>query len=177
MLDESGGVVTRTQDFEPGGQVFQPGRVADYHPREQKQRGGEFSHNAKLQFSRVQRHDESDARSHRRTTAPSAEEAAVASQAAKSAGSQLSGEGFREMTKAQWKMPPCPGLRRAQCGKAKPWGHTATATMDNNFRLVNVYITTDMKITEIPQKYISPGKSPGDDGDNDMHSQLENVSG
>lgn len=57
MLDESGGVVTRTQDFEPG-------RVADHHPREQKQRGGEFSHNAKLQFSRVQRHDESDARSH-----------------------------------------------------------------------------------------------------------------
>ncbi|STL57948.1 Domain of uncharacterised function (DUF3560) [Escherichia coli] len=64
MLDESGGVVTRTQDFEPGGQVFQPGRVADHHPREQKQRGGEFSHNAKLQFPRVQRHDESDARSH-----------------------------------------------------------------------------------------------------------------
>lgn len=64
MLDESGGVVTRTQDFEPGGQVFQPGRVADHHTREQKQRGGEFSHNAELQFSRVQRHDESDARSH-----------------------------------------------------------------------------------------------------------------
>lgn len=57
MLDESGGVVTRTQDFEPG-------RVADHHPREQKQRGGEISHNAELQFSRVQRHDESDARSH-----------------------------------------------------------------------------------------------------------------
>lgn len=57
MLDESGGVVTRTQDFEPG-------RVADHHPREQKQRGGEFSHNAELQFSRVQWHDESDVRSH-----------------------------------------------------------------------------------------------------------------
>ncbi|VCY81041.1 hypothetical protein BANRA_04878 [Escherichia coli] len=25
MLDESGGVVTRTQDFEPGGQVFSRG--------------------------------------------------------------------------------------------------------------------------------------------------------
>ncbi len=50
-LQKSGGVVTRTQDFEPGGQVLSRGRVADHHPCEQKQRGGEFSHNAKLQFS------------------------------------------------------------------------------------------------------------------------------
>ncbi|HBC1497684.1 TPA: hypothetical protein IFA10_003815 [Escherichia coli] len=27
--------------------------MADHHPREQKQRDGEFSHNAELQFSRV----------------------------------------------------------------------------------------------------------------------------
>lgn len=64
MLDESGGVVTRTQDFEPGGQVFSRGEWLKTCPREQKQRDGEFSHNAELQFSRVQWHDESDARSH-----------------------------------------------------------------------------------------------------------------
>lgn len=103
MLDESGGVVTRTQDFEPG-------RVADYHPREQKQRGGEFSHNAKLQFSRVQRHDESDARSHhglqstigrRGCRRQSGREA--------SAGSQLSGGRFPGNDKGAVGRP-APGL-------------------------------------------------------------------
>ncbi|WP_407248641.1 hypothetical protein [Klebsiella pneumoniae] len=42
MLDESGGVVTRTQDLSRADR-FSAGRVADYHPREQKQQGGEFS--------------------------------------------------------------------------------------------------------------------------------------
>lgn len=103
MLDESGGVVTRTQDFEPG-------RVADHHPCEQKQRGGEFSHNAKLQFSRVQRHDESDARSHhglqstigrRGCRRQSGREA--------SAGSQLSGGRFPGNDKGTVGRP-APGL-------------------------------------------------------------------
>lgn len=109
MLDESGGVVTRTQDFEPGGQVFSR-RVADHHPREQKQRGGEFSHNAELQFSRVQRHDESDARSHhglqstigrRGCRRQSGREA--------SAGSQLSGGRFPGNDKGAVGRP-APGL-------------------------------------------------------------------
>ena len=103
MLDESGGVVTRTQDFEPG-------RVADHYPREQKQRGGEFSHNAKLQFPRVQRHDESDARSHhglqstigrRGCRRQSGREA--------SAGSQLSGGRFPGNDKGTVGRP-APGL-------------------------------------------------------------------
>lgn len=57
--------------------------MADHHPREQKQRGGEFSHNAELQFlgysgtMKVTPDRITDYK------APSAEEAAVASQAAK----------------------------------------------------------------------------------------------
>ncbi|EOT7949757.1 IS66-like element accessory protein TnpA [Escherichia coli] len=62
------------------------------------------------------------------------------------------GEGFREMTKAQWAALPrdCKAVRSV----AETEDHGAyryRRTMDNNFRLVNVYIT-DMKITEIPQK-------------------------
>ncbi len=132
---------------------FQPGRVADHHPCEQKQRGGEFSHNAKLQFSRVQRHDESDARSHhglqstigrrgrRRQTGREAPPVV-----------NYPGEGFREMTKAQWAALPrdCKAVRSV--AEAEDHGaYRYRRTMDNNFRLVNVYIT-DMKITEIPQK-------------------------
>ncbi|VFS91753.1 Uncharacterised protein [Raoultella planticola] len=36
MLDESGGVVTRTQEFEPGGQVLSRGRVVNHHPHQTK---------------------------------------------------------------------------------------------------------------------------------------------
>ncbi|MCX3728937.1 hydrolase, partial [Escherichia coli O25b:H4-ST131] len=83
--------------------------------------------------------------------APSAEEAAVASQAAKRPPVvNYPGEGFREMTKAQWAALPrdCKAVRSV----AETEDHGAyryRRTMDNNFRLVNVYIT-DMKITEIP---------------------------
>ncbi|KDW85677.1 hypothetical protein AC70_4534 [Escherichia coli 2-210-07_S4_C1] len=85
--------------------------------------------------------------------APSAEEAAVASQAAKRPPVvNYPGEGFREMTKAQWAALPrdCKAVRSV----AETEDHGAyryRCTMDNNFRLVSVYIT-DMKITEIPQK-------------------------
>ncbi|EOK2716869.1 hypothetical protein ACJY9A_005298, partial [Escherichia coli] len=85
--------------------------------------------------------------------APSAEEAVVARQAAKRPlVVNYPGEGFREMTKAQWAALPrdCKAVRSV----AETEEHGAyryRRTMDNNFRLVNVYIT-DMKITEIPQK-------------------------
>lgn len=85
--------------------------------------------------------------------APSAEEAAVASQAAKRPPVvNYPGEGFREMTKAQWAALPrdCKAVRSV--AEAEDHGaYRYRRTMDNNFRLVNVYIS-DMKITEIPQK-------------------------
>lgn len=62
------------------------------------------------------------------------------------------GEGFREMTKAQWAALPrdCKAVRSV--AEAEDHGaYRYRRTMDNNFRLVNVYIS-DMKITEIPQK-------------------------
>ncbi|EPM5124215.1 hypothetical protein ACTHIR_005043, partial [Escherichia coli] len=85
--------------------------------------------------------------------APSAEEAVVARQAAKRPPVvNYPGEGFRKMTKAQWAALPrdCKAVRSV----AETEDHGAyryRRTMDNNFRLVSVYIT-DMKITEIPQK-------------------------
>ena len=85
--------------------------------------------------------------------APSAEEAAVASQAAKRPPvSQLSGEGFRGNDKGT--VGPLPRDCKAVRSVAEAEDHGAyryRRTMDNNFRLVNVYIS-DMKITEIPQK-------------------------
>ncbi len=111
MLDESGGVRGYPDTgFWAGRTGFQPGRVAAHHPREQKQRGGEFSHNAELQFPRVQRHDESDARSHhglqstigrRGCRRQSGREA--------SAGSQLSGGRFPGNDKGTVGRP-APGL-------------------------------------------------------------------
>lgn len=66
------------------------------------------------------------------------------------------------MTKAQWAALPrdCKAVRSV--AEAEDHGaYRYRRTMDNNFRTVNVYIS-DMKITEIPQKwYIPPGKSPG----------------
>ncbi len=114
MLDESGGVVTRTQDFEAGRTGFQPGRVADHHPCEQKQRGGEFSHNAELQFPRVQRHDESDADRITDYKAPSAEEAASPARPRSVRRVVTIREKVsREMTKAQWAALPrdCKAVR------------------------------------------------------------------
>ena len=65
------------------------------------------------------------------------------------------------MTKAQWAALPrdCKAVRSV--AEAEDHGaYRYRRTMDNNFRLVNVYIT-DMKITEIPQKYgISPRENP-----------------
>ena len=153
MLDESGGVVTRTQDFEPGGQVFSRGEWLTII-RVNKSNGAVSSvttpNYSFLGYSGTMKVTPDRITDYK---APSAEEAAVASQAAKRPPVvNYPGEGFREMTKAQWAALPrdCKAVRSV----AETEDHGAyryRRTMDNNFRLVNVYIT-DMKITEIPQK-------------------------
>ena len=153
MLDESGGVVTRTQDFEPGGQVFSRGEWLTII-RVNKSNGAVSSvttpNYSFLGYSGTMKVTPDRITDYK---APSAEETAVASQAAKRPPVvNYPGEGFREMTKAQWAALPrdCKAVRSV----AETEDHGAyryRRTMDNNFRLVNVYIT-DMKITEIPQK-------------------------
>ncbi|WP_139591020.1 DUF3560 domain-containing protein [Escherichia coli] len=153
MLDESGGVVTRTQDFEPGGQVFSRGEWLTII-RVNKSNGAVSSvttpNYSFLGYSGTMKVTPDRITDYK---APSAEEAAVASQAAKRPPVvNYPGEGFREMTKAQWAALPrdCKAVRSV--AEAEDHGaYRYRRTMDNNFRLVNVYIT-DMKITEIPQK-------------------------
>ena len=153
MLDESGGVVTRTQDFEPGGQVFSRGEWLTII-RVNKSNGAVSSvttpNYSFLGYSGTMKVTPDRITDYK---APSAEEAAVASQAAKRPPVvNYPGEGFREMTKAQWAALPrdCKAVRSVE--EAEDHGaYRYRRTMDNNFRLVNVYIT-DMKITEIPQK-------------------------
>ncbi|ENX5028482.1 DUF1281 domain-containing protein [Escherichia coli] len=153
MLDESGGVVTRTQDFEPGGQVFSRGEWLTII-RVNKSNGAVSSvttpNYSFLGYSGTMKVTPDRITDYK---APSAEEAAVASQAAKRPPVvNYPGEGFREMTKAQWAALPrdCKAVRSV--AEAEDHGaYRYRRTMGNNFRLVNVYIT-DMKITEIPQK-------------------------
>ncbi|EHD7805451.1 hypothetical protein JQA89_004474 [Escherichia coli] len=153
MLDESGGVVTRTQDFEPGGQVFSRGEWLTII-RVNKSNGAVSSvttpNYSFLGYSGTMKVTPDRITDYK---APSAEEAAIASQAAKRPPVvNYPGEGFREMTKAQWAALPrdCKAVRSV--AEAEDHGaYRYRRTMDNNFRLVNVYIT-DMKITEIPQK-------------------------
>ncbi|MDF6190723.1 DUF3560 domain-containing protein, partial [Escherichia coli] len=153
MLDESGGVVTRTQDFEPGGQICSRGEWLTII-RVNKSNGAVSSvttpNYSFLGYSGTMKVTPDRITDYK---APSAEEAVVARQAAKRPPVvNYPGEGFREMTKAQWAALPrdCKAVRSV----AETEEHGAyryRRTMDNNFRLVNVYIT-DMKITEIPQK-------------------------
>ncbi|WP_413774756.1 hypothetical protein [Escherichia coli] len=106
--------------------------MADYHPCEQKQRGGEFraSHNAKIFYSFLGYSGTMKVTPDRITDykAPSAEEAAVASQAAKRPPVvNYPGKVLREMTKAQWAALPrgCKAVRSVK--RQKTTGHTATA--------------------------------------------------
>ena len=153
MLDESGGVVTRTQDFEPGGQVFSRGEWLTII-RVNKSNGAVSSvttpNYSFLGYSGTMKVTPDRITDYK---APSAEEAAVASQAAKRPPVvNYPGEGFREMTKAQWAALPrdCKAVRSV--AEAEDHGTSRhRRSMENNFCLVNVYIT-DMKITEIPQK-------------------------
>ena len=102
MLDESGGVVTRTQDFEPKSN----GAVSSVTTPNYSFLG--YSGTMKVTPDRITDYK-----------APSAEEAAVASQAAKRPPVvNYPGEGFREMTKAQWAALPrdCKAVRSVAYG-------------------------------------------------------------
>lgn len=114
MLGESGGVVTRTQDFEPGGQVFSRGEWLTII-RVNKSNGAVSSvttpNYSFLGYSGTMKVTPDRITDYK---APSAEEAAVASQAAKRPPVvNYPGEGFWEMTKAQWAALPrdCKAVR------------------------------------------------------------------
>lgn len=140
MLDESGGVVTRTQDFEPGGQVFSRGEWLTII-RVNKSNGAVSSvttpNYSFLGYSGTMKVTPDRITDYK---APSAEEAAVASQAAKRPPVvNYPGEGFREMTKAQWAALPrdCKAVRSVE--EAEDHGaYRYRRTMDNNFRLVTL---------------------------------------
>lgn len=128
MLDESGGVVTRTQDFEPGGQVFSRGEWLTII-RVNKSNGTVSSvttpNYSFLGYSGTMKVTPDRITDYK---APSAEEAAVASQAAKRPPVvNYPGEGFREMTRHSGL--PCPGTVRpcAVWQRQKTTGHIVTA--------------------------------------------------
>ncbi len=127
MLDESGGVVTRTQDFEPGGQVFSRGEWLTII-RVNKSNGAVSSvttpNYSFLGYSGTMKVTPDRITDYK---APSAEEAAVASQAAKrppvvNYPGKVSGND-------KGSGPPCPGTVRpcAVWQKQKTTGHTGTA--------------------------------------------------
>ncbi len=150
------------KDFEPGGQVFSRGEWLTII-RVNKSNGAVSSVTTpNYSFLQVQRHDESDARSHHGLQSTIGRRGCRRqSGRRRPPGSQLSGEGFREMTKAQWAALPRTVRPCAVWKKQKNHGaYRYRRTMDNNFRLVNVYIT-DMKITEIHRNKCIPRKSPG----------------
>ena len=153
MLDESGGVVTRTQEFEPGGQVLSRGEWLTII-RINKSKGQVssvetpcyrflgYGGTMKLTPDRITDYK-----------APSAEEVSTAKQAAKRPPIvNYPGEGSREMTTAEWARMP--GDYMAVRGVAETETHGAyrfRRCMTHGCTLVNVYIT-DMKTVEIPKK-------------------------
>ncbi|EBX4551728.1 hydrolase, partial [Salmonella enterica subsp. enterica serovar Saintpaul] len=107
MLDESGGVVTRTQDFEPGGQVQSRGEWLTIIRINKS--GGAVSSVVTPYYSFMRCNGTMTLTPDRITDykAPSAEEARAAKQAAKRPPIvNYPGEGFREMTKAEWSKTP-----------------------------------------------------------------------
>ncbi len=152
MLSESGGVVTRTQEFEAGGQVLSRGEWLTIIRVNRHQ--GEVSSvetpcyrflgyggTMKLTPDRI-----TDYR------APSAEDASAAKTAAKRPPIvNYRGEGFREMTKAEWaKMPRDYKAVRHMAASETHGAYRFRRCMTQGCTLVNVYIS-DMKTTDIPQ--------------------------
>lgn len=153
MLDESGSVVTRTQEFAPGGQVQSRGEWLTII-RVNKSNGQVssvetpcyrflgYGGTMKLTPDRITDYK-----------APSAEEACAAKQAAKRPPIvNYPGEGFREMTKTEWANTPpdCKAVR----GVAENDEHGAyrfRRVMGSGCTLHTVYIT-DMKTVDIPKK-------------------------
>lgn len=153
MLDESGGVVTRTREFELGGQVQSRGEWLTI-TRINKSNGAVSS--VVTPYYSFMRCNGTMTLTPDRITdykAPSAEEARAAKQAAKRPPIvNWPGEGFREMTRAEWSKTPADykGVR----GVAENDEHGAyrfRRVMGSGCTLHTVFIT-DMKITEIPQK-------------------------
>ncbi|EHS5250916.1 DUF3560 domain-containing protein [Citrobacter freundii] len=153
MLDESGGVVTRTQDFEPGGQVQSRGEWLTIIRINKS--GGAVSSVVTPYYSFMRCNGTMTLTPDRITDykAPSAEEARAAKQAAKRPPIvNYPGEGFREMTKAEWSKTPAD--YKSVRGVAENDEHGAyrfRRIMTSGYTLENVYIT-DMKTVEIPQK-------------------------
>ena len=153
MLDESGGVVTRTREFEPGGQVQSRGEWLTII-RINKSNGAVSS--VVTPYYSFMRCNGTMTLTPDRITdykAPSAEEALAAKQAAKRPPIvNYPGEGFREMTKAEWSKTPAD--YKSVRGVAENDEHGAyrfRRIMTSGYTLDNVYIT-DMKTVEIPQK-------------------------
>jgi len=153
MLDESGGVVTRTEELKPGGQVFSRGEWLTII-RINKSNGAVSSVTSacylflgyggtmKLTPDRI-----SDYK-------PPSEEAASA---AKEAGKRspivnYPGDGFVEMTKAEWAKKHADYKSvRGMAENAEHGAYRFRRVMSNAYSLDYVFIT-DMKVVRIPQK-------------------------
>ncbi|EGY9635542.1 DUF3560 domain-containing protein [Salmonella enterica subsp. enterica serovar Rough O:c:z] len=153
MLDESGGVVSRTQEFEQGGQVQSRGEWLTIIRINRS--NGAVSSVVTPYYSFMGCKGTMTLTPDRITDykAPSAEEARAAKQAAKRPPIvNYPGEGFRKMTKAEWTRIPAD--YKAVRGVAENDEHGAyrfRRVMTSGYTLDNVYIT-DMKTVEIPQK-------------------------
>ncbi|SLV61893.1 Domain of uncharacterised function (DUF3560) [Klebsiella pneumoniae] len=153
MLNENGGVVTRTEEFEPGGQVLSRGEWLTILRVNQSQgevssvetpcyRFLDYSGTMKLTPDRITDYK-----------APTAEEASDAKKAAKRPPIvNYPGEGFREMTKAEWaKLPADYKVVRGAAETETHGAYRFRRCMTHGCTLVNVYIT-DMKTVEMPKK-------------------------
>lgn len=153
MLDDSGDVVTRTQEFEPGGQVKSRGEWLTIM-RINKSNGAVssvttpyysflgYKGTMKLTPDRITDYK-----------APTAEEASAAKQGTKRPPIvNYPGEGFREMTKAEWaKVPPDYKSVRGVAEDDKHGAYRFRRVMGSGCTLLTVYLT-DMKTVDIPQK-------------------------
>lgn len=153
MLDESGGVVTRTRDFEPGGQVQSRGEWLTIIRINKS--GGAVSSVVTPHYSFMRSNGTMTLTPDRITDykAPSAEEARAAKQAAKRPPIvNWPGEGFRAMTRAEWsKTPPDYKSVRGVAENDEHGAYRFRRIMTSGYTLENVYIT-DMKTVEIPKK-------------------------
>ncbi|HCJ6323635.1 TPA: DUF3560 domain-containing protein [Citrobacter farmeri] len=153
MLDESGGVVTRTQEFELGGQV--QSRSEWLTIIRINKSNGVVSSVVTPSYSFMGYKGTMTLTPDRITDykAPTTEEAIAAKQAAKRPPIvNYPGEGFREMTKAEWAKTPAD--YKAVRGVAENDEHGAyrfRRIMTGGYTLDTVYIT-DMKTVEIPKK-------------------------
>lgn len=153
MLNDSDSIVNRINEFQPGGQVKSRG---EWLPiiRVNRSNGAvssvttpnyrflSYSGEMKLTPDRITDYK-----------APSVEEASTAKQAAKRPPIvNYPGEGFREMTKAEWaKVPPDYKGVRPVAENDEHGAYRFRRVMGSGCTLQTVFIT-DMKVVQIPQK-------------------------